>query len=52
MYKVTIVYIKDFEEYQVPDGNGSHYHTDDKEDAVSTCKVIHGADVLIKHRRK
>lgn len=47
---VTTIRINDFDEYEVPDGSDTYY-TDDREDAIATARVIHGADVKITFRR-
>lgn len=40
-------------EYQVPGiepGAASTYYTEDRQDAIDTCKVIHGVDTIIRFR--
>lgn len=49
---VTITYNSESDEYIVPEKNGEEYHTDDKQDAITTAKSMHGNEVTIKHARK
>lgn len=50
----------DYDEYEVPAEFVFHnrrevaaeiYYTDDKDDAIGTAKMIHGADVVCKFKR-
>lgn len=45
---VIIKYDRDWNEYKVPVGDDTYYHTDDREDAIDTAKGIYGSNVLIK----
>ena len=49
---VTITYISESDEYGVPEKNGEKYHTNDKQDAITTAKSIYGNEVTIKHTSK
>ena len=47
-----IVILKnDFDEYQVPDGDGDYYYTPDQDDAKGTAFAIFGDNIKIAYRR-
>ncbi len=52
--RITIKYDTGWEQYAAPGPDGTEaqcYYTDDREDAIDTCRAIYGVDVQITHQR-